>query len=69
MLDRLRDVMCQAGSDRGQVAEDPVTPVVDAEPPPAGSVRGQVAEDRAFLAEAEAVVLYDPIFPADPFAP
>jgi WD40 repeat protein len=29
----------------------------------------QVAEDRAFLAEAEAVVLYDPLFPADPFAP
>ncbi len=28
-----------------------------------------VAEDRAFLAEAEAVVLYDPIFPANPFAP
>ena len=29
----------------------------------------QVAEDLAFLAEAEAVVLYDPIIPADPFAP
>jgi hypothetical protein len=29
----------------------------------------QIAENRAFLAEAEAVVLYDPIFPADPFAP
>jgi uncharacterized protein with WD repeat len=29
----------------------------------------QSAENRAFLAEAEAVVLYDPIFPGDPFAP
>jgi hypothetical protein len=29
----------------------------------------QVAEDRAFLAEAEAVISYDPEFPADPFAP
>jgi WD40 repeat protein len=29
----------------------------------------QSAENRGFLAEAEAVVLYDPIFPADPFAP
>jgi len=29
----------------------------------------QIDEARAFLAEAEAVVLYDPIFPADPFAP
>jgi eukaryotic-like serine/threonine-protein kinase len=29
----------------------------------------QAAENLAFLAEAEAVVLFDPIFPADPFAP
>jgi hypothetical protein len=29
----------------------------------------QAAENLAFLAGAEAVVLYDPIFPADPFAP
>jgi WD40 repeat protein len=29
----------------------------------------QMAEDRAFLTESQAVVLYDPIFPADPFAP
>jgi hypothetical protein len=29
----------------------------------------QLAENRAFLAEAEAVVLFDPIFPADLFAP
>jgi len=34
-----------------------------------GRDANQVAENRAFLAEAEAVVLYDPIFPADPFAP
>ena len=33
------------------------------------STSSQAAENRAFLAEAEAVVLYDPIFPADPFAP
>jgi hypothetical protein len=30
---------------------------------------GQGHQCRAFLAEAEVVVLYDPIFPADPFAP
>jgi hypothetical protein len=29
---------------------------------------GQGDEGRAFLAEAQAVVLYDPIFPADPFS-
>ncbi len=29
----------------------------------------QDEEGRGFLAEAEAVVLYDPIFPAYPFAP
>jgi tetratricopeptide (TPR) repeat protein len=29
---------------------------------------GRGDEGRAFLAEAEAVVLYDPIFPADPFS-
>ncbi len=29
----------------------------------------RVAEDRACLAEAEAVVVYDPIFSAVPFAP
>jgi tetratricopeptide (TPR) repeat protein len=29
----------------------------------------QAAEHLAFLAEAEAVVLLDPVFPADPFAP
>ncbi len=34
-----------------------------------GLAPAQVAEDRAFLAEAEAVILYDPVFPADPFAP
>ena len=27
----------------------------------------QAAEDRAFLSEAEVVVLYDPVFPANPF--
>jgi hypothetical protein len=30
---------------------------------------GQAVENRAFLAEAEAVILFDPIFPANPFAP
>ena len=35
----------------------------------AGPNISQSTENRAFLAEAEAVVLYDPIFPADPFAP
>jgi hypothetical protein len=30
---------------------------------------GQGDQGRAFLAEAEVVVLYDPLFPADPFAP
>jgi len=35
----------------------------------AGPNISQSAENRAFLAEAEAVVLYDPIFPVDPFAP
>jgi hypothetical protein len=29
---------------------------------------GQGDQGRAFLAEAEAVVEYDPIFPADPFS-
>ena len=29
----------------------------------------QSAENLAYLAEAAAVVLYDPIFPGDPFAP
>jgi hypothetical protein len=29
---------------------------------------GQGHQGRAFLAEAEVVVLYDPIFPADPFS-
>jgi hypothetical protein len=33
-----------------------------------GLALAQVAEDRAFLAEAEAVILYDPVFPEDPFA-
>jgi eukaryotic-like serine/threonine-protein kinase len=32
-----------------------------------GLAPAQAAEDRAFLSEAEAVVLYDPVFPADPF--
>ena len=45
-LDRLRDVMRQAGPDVSQRAAT-----------------------RAFLAEAESVVLSDPIFPGDPFAP
>jgi WD40 repeat protein len=32
-----------------------------------GLAPAQAAEDQAFLSEAEAVVLYDPIFPANPF--
>jgi hypothetical protein len=34
-----------------------------------GMGASEVAEDRAFLAEAQAVVLHDPVFPADPFTP
>ena len=34
-----------------------------------GMGASEVVEDRAFLAEAQAVVLYDPVFPADPFTP
>jgi hypothetical protein len=34
-----------------------------------GPALSRSAENRAFLDEAVAVVLYDPVFPADPFAP
>jgi hypothetical protein len=36
---------------------------------PGNTVGGVTSENRAFLAEAEAVVLYDPTFPANPFCP
>ena len=41
----------------------------DRKPSPAPSAFWQELEIRLLRAEAEAVVLWDPIFPADPFAP
>ena len=58
------DPRCEAMPDRGVTADrHPERP----RNAPATGLTG--LEDQILRREAEAVILYDPIFPADPFAP
>ena len=62
-------VLAMAHQDQGRPAEarDLLARLRDAISRRTGLAPSQVAEDRAFLSEAEAVVIHDPAFPANPF--